>query len=509
MSANELSPEKHTDLGKLASEAGLALGGRLLGRFVGVVGDIMAARILGPEIFGLYAIGWTILRVIGLFAPLGLDKGILRFGAKNLNDQDDGSLKGTIVGSISMALLFSLFLCCSFLVLSPWLANVIFRKPDLIYIFRIIALTFPLITLLPIVEATTRLTGSVKYSVAIQDISQPVVALLLLVILYLGGLRLNAILFSDLLSFLFAVSFGIFFISRLFPVIFKKSVKPKFIISKLFLFSFPTALAGVFGTFLFWVDRLIIGYYRPAYEGGIYQAVSQTSTIFAVILGGFNAIVVPMISNFIHKGELERLQKVFRASTKWGLYLSLPVFIVIIVFPRDVLLVLFGNAYASGWSALLLLSIGQLVNIGTGAVGLLLVLAGLQNYWLALSLTAFLLNILLNWFLVPLLGINGAAIGTSISVTCLFFSAVVVTAKVLHITPYDRGYIKGILSAFIVFAIVLPIRVLQLKPLYLLILVSIISACAFFTLVVIFRLDSDDREFLSGIVTRFARFRFL
>lgn len=57
------------DSATLASGAGLALVGRVSGRVLQVLTEIFLARVLGPAIFGLYAAGWTLLRIIGLIAP--------------------------------------------------------------------------------------------------------------------------------------------------------------------------------------------------------------------------------------------------------------------------------------------------------------------------------------------------------------------------------------------------------------------------------------------------------
>ena len=103
---------------------------------------------------------------------------------------------------------------------------------------------------------------------------------------------------------------------------------------------------GVFTPFLIWVEPLIVGHFRTPAETGVYQAVSQTSTVFAIILSAFAAIFLPLIADLYHKKEFARLEELFRISTKWGLYISLPVFVMLCVFPREILIYVFDGRYA-------------------------------------------------------------------------------------------------------------------------------------------------------------------
>ena len=78
---NPRNDSKATDVSTLAGGASISLGGKIIGRTLAFLGDIAAARILGPDSFGLYAIGWTVLRTLSLISPLGLDQGIIYISA--------------------------------------------------------------------------------------------------------------------------------------------------------------------------------------------------------------------------------------------------------------------------------------------------------------------------------------------------------------------------------------------------------------------------------------------
>jgi len=69
------------DIRVLAKGTGIALPGQVIGRVLTFGGHVLLARLLGPEVFGLYALGWTLLKVGTLAAAFGLPVGVVRLGS--------------------------------------------------------------------------------------------------------------------------------------------------------------------------------------------------------------------------------------------------------------------------------------------------------------------------------------------------------------------------------------------------------------------------------------------
>jgi O-antigen/teichoic acid export membrane protein len=132
----------------------------------------------------------------------------------------------------------------------------------------------------------------------------------------------------------------------------------------------------------------------------------------------------------------------FRVSTKWTLYVSLPVLMVVWFAPRGVLNVLYGPAYVPGATALILLTVGQTINAGTGPTGPFLNMTGHHLVWLRLSGLALLTNVILCLLLVPRWGMEGAAASTGLSLTVLSLTSLAVVRRILGAWPYDRRFLK-------------------------------------------------------------------
>lgn len=493
------------DVRQMAAGAGIALGGKLTGRCVSLVGNVVLAHILGPAMFGLYAIGWTITKISTILTTLGLDSGVIRFASPSLG-VDDGRLKGAITQSLQFSVFSGLILGAAFYFLAPWLGRNVFHQTELITVFRCFAFAFPLVTCLKVASAATRVSRRMKFSVYAEDIGQPLAALLLILVFYLFGWKLGGALAAFVFSFGIGLILAIHYVKQLFPEVTATNIRAVLAGRELLIFSLPTSLSVMFGVLLLWVDRLFVGYYCTAADAGIYHAVSQLSVALSVILSGFGAIVIPMIATLYHHGQKERLEELFRISTKWGLYLSLPPFMVMCFAPREAVTVIFGQPYAIGWVVLPILGMGQLLNSGTGPVGGLLIMTGHQNALSILSAAAFLINIVCAVLLVPLMGMIGAAIGTALTVGLLCAVSLFMASRYLKLQPYDLRYMKGLLATAAAAAVLLPLRLLPISsPAFYLVVAVFASASVFGGTLIALGLDTEDKEFLHLILGRVLR----
>lgn len=500
------SPSEATkDVRHMAAGAGIALAGKLVGRCVALVGNVVLAHILGPASFGLYAIGWTISKLATVLAPLGLDSGVIRFASPNVG-RDRGRLKGAISQSLQFSVFSGLLLGGVFYLLAPWLGGDVFHQAELITVFRCFAFAFPLVTCLRVASAATRVSQRMKFSVYAEDVGQPLAALTLILVFYLFGWKLGGALAAFVFSFGIALILAIHYIKQLFPELSASHIRTVLAGRELLLFSLPTSLSVMFGVLLLWVDRLFVGYYCTAADAGIYHAASQLSVALSVILSGFGAIVIPMIAGLYHRGKKDRLEELFRVSTKWSLYLSLPPFLVMCFAPREAVTVIFGKPYAMGWMILPILGAGQLVNSGTGPVGGLLVMTGRQNALSVLSAVTFLANIVCAIVLVPRMGMVGAAIGTALTVGLLCGISILMARSYLKLWPYDMRYLKGLLAMAASAVALLLLRQLPISsPGLMLISVVLISGSVFCATLIVLGLDPEDKEFLGLILGRVFR----
>ena len=93
---------------------------------------------------------------------------------------------------------------------------------------------------------------------------------------------------------------------------------------------------------------------------------------------------------------------------------SIPLIILSFLFPK-LLLGIFGKEFVSGTIAFLILSVGRLISSLSGPAGNILQMTNNQNIYAKILFIGALFNIVLNYILIPIYGVNGAAIASMLS----------------------------------------------------------------------------------------------
>jgi O-antigen/teichoic acid export membrane protein len=495
----ERNAQQQSDALKIFKGASITLVGRVSGRGLHLLTQVVLARLLGADVYGLYAIGWTLLRMLAFLGVLGFDLGIIRYGARFWN-QDTARLKGVVIQSLGSSFATSAALAIALYLMAPWLATVAFEDPRVANVIRGFAPGLILYAGMKVAAAGTRVGQRMQYSAYAQDIGQPGsnLALALLFLLAFAWGLAGAVA-AAVLSFAIGLGVALFFLIRMLPDLLRKATLPRLLGRELLYFSIPASLAGMLGAYLVWVDRLILGVFRPSVDVGIYQAISQVSILFSVILAAVATIASPMIARMHHRGELQRMEEVYRVTTKWALYLSLPFFVLIVMEPGGLITTIFGSEYGRGWLPLVILSAGQLVNVGTGAVHSLLVMTGHQKTWLLLSAATLAVNVTLNIVLIPRWGIAGAAVATALALSLLFIAGVLLIRVSLNIWPYDHRFLKiALATAVSVATLAIKEATLVLPTSIDVLLTALLAALAFGGTLAVVGVDEEDRVLLAA-----------
>ena len=188
--------------------------------------------------------------------------------------------------------------------------------------------------------------------------------------------------------------------------------------------SFPTnklvrsALPMMFSTaFLFlinWTDIFMLGFIETSENVGIYNVAYKISSMGFLIIIPVNIVIAPKISELYSSKQMESLKKLIQQSTRLITFLTLPLFGIIIIFRVEILR-FFGVEFIAGEMALIIISIGVLLNAMSGNVDQILNMTNSQKTLRNITIICLIANIILNYYLIPIYGINGAAIASLIT----------------------------------------------------------------------------------------------
>ncbi len=445
------------DVRRLAGGAAVQLAGRIVGRGSAFLLQLALARFLEPMAYGLFSLGHTLFLISGLGATLGLEHAAIRFASRHLGE-DEASLGAVLRRCVTLAAGASLAMAAVLYLAAPWLATGVFQKPGLAPVLALFALGLPLIAGLRVAAAGTRVSQRMQFSAIAEDLVQPLANLTLVTIFWIVGWRLLGAVGAVVASFGVAMVVAAIFLRRTFPTVTAPAGGQAPRVQELIAFAMPAAFAGLLGLGTLWADRLVVGSLLSEEETGIYAAAAYPATVLALLLTSFTAIFAPMIAELYQKGERERLERLFRTATRWGICLGMPAFLAVAFFAHPLIAVVLGAPYLPGEWAMVILTGGQMVNLATGSVGFLLVMSGRQKLWMMMTAVALLANVVLNFQWIPRFGLEGAATATACVLVALFLAALVAVHRVLGLWPYDRRIGKDLAAAAATAAVLALIR---------------------------------------------------
>jgi len=430
-----------------AKGGGIAFAGNLFGYIVRFAFGIMIARLLGAELFGLYSLGMTFPEIAGTIAVLGLSAGLARFIPIAITNKDEPRLRGLIQVGIAIPGLVGLGLAVVIFLSANLISVRFYDQPALTPVLRLASWAIPLFALISVLEAITQGFKRMEYKVYSIDITLPILKLLLTVILLIAGLGVMGATAGYVFPLAGTVVMLLVFVNRLFPL--KRSWRmAKYHIRDLFHFSLPVYLSQLVNQFSSSIGTLVLGLFGTASGVGIFTASLRVSSIGVLFYWSLMRIAAPVIADLHNQGRIDQLERMYQATTKWGMSFNLPVFLTTAIFAPP-LLSIFGQDYVTGATALTILAFAGLIDASTGVCGTIITMTGHSKLSLANSITSLVVTIGLDLLLIPRWEMVGAAVAGALSIILLNVLRLIQVYLLHRIQPYNQGFLKPILAAFV------------------------------------------------------------
>ncbi|MGH2693494.1 MAG: oligosaccharide flippase family protein [Actinomycetota bacterium] len=215
---------------------------------------------------------------------------------------------------------------------------------------------------------------------------------------------------------------------------------------RLFRYAGPRAPAALFSQLLFWTDLFVLTAYAPGAEIGVYSAALRSGQILVLFLTSVSLMFSPFVADLHARGERDRLERLFKALTRWTLAATMPAFLLLAVAPETVLR-LFGAEFSGGETALLIVLAGQFVNVATGSVGFVLIMVGRTGWDLLVYAASLVLNLGLAFALAPEYGMEGAAVANAVTFAASKWARLAMVKRFVGIQPYDPHYARLVLPS--------------------------------------------------------------
>jgi O-antigen/teichoic acid export membrane protein len=370
---------------------------------------------------GIFSLSLSVLMIFEMLGTLGFKTSILRFVGQFSAENEPWKIKSVYYSMLMMSVSLSIVLGVFFYYTSGWVAQIVFNDKGLTQPFMVMSFIIPVVCVYSINIEFIRALKEITISEYFRNVSR----FLLSVIFIIG---FSFFYNSNLLPIL--AYFTALIISMLFSLIYilikaKPFPNGGFVSkSELFKVSIPMMITSVSFLLMGNIDKIMLGMLSTVENVGVYYVALKLATFTSFILASINSIAAPKFSELFWQKKMDSLRKIVRASSLIIFIFTFPVLLIYISLPKQIM-GLFGEEFVLGWSSLVILSIGQFVNASCGSIGVFMNMTGEQKNMRNMVLVATILNITLNYMLIPLYGINGAAIATAVSMSSWNLVAVV------------------------------------------------------------------------------------
>ena len=153
-----------------------------------------------------------------------------------------------------------------------------------------------------------------------------------------------------------------------------------------------------------------------------------------------NAIITifnPIIVELVQSKNFERLNGLLKLVTKWLLLFNLPLLMLFYMLP-DVVLTFFDDAYAPSQYPLVILVGGQVIWSACSIAMRIIPMSGYAMLNLANGVVAAIVNMGLNYYLIPKYGNLGAAMATSITLIIWSMWRLIEVKWLLNCFPFHK-----------------------------------------------------------------------
>ena len=387
---------------------------KIVGLLVGYGLAIFITNKFGAFVFGQYVTALLIVEILSIISRLGIDTVLVRFISRYVHKGASSLINQLFFKSIALVTLSAVVFTLLLLFFSDYIAN--FMNLDEEYLLIVSFSFIPLVLFHMNTQAIRGLKQMMSFSF-LNNVAITLFTFILMVVLVAFSTSEKLPIYAYVMSvFVMTISsYFLWFFHRAKIVDSKQNNSESELSTKaLFKVSIPLLLGQSMMLIMGKVDLFMLANMTTSDKVGIYNIVLKLSMLAYMGLMAVNSIAAPKFSEIHSSGDIDALKKIVQQSTKTIFWVTFPVILLFLIFP-DTILGVFGDEFKLAAMALIILSISKMFSAISGSVGTFLQMVGKQNVFQNILIFTAIINIVLNYTLIPKYGIDGAAFASAIS----------------------------------------------------------------------------------------------
>ena len=338
------------ELTKIAEESTRAgfflISGTASATIIMAIASIIIARLLGPELYGQYTLALVTPQLLLLFTDLGINQGIVKFTATFRAKNENWRVKNVIkYGLIVRAAAGTIIFAVNYF-FADFFATILLQRPELTFYVRIAALSVLFQAIFTTITSAFVGLDKSEYNALASNIQASAKAIISLSLVLLGFSIAGAVI-GYVISYAVAAILSLailIFATRENKKIRDEGERVRRDLKVIFNYGIPLYLSILLTGFIPVYQNVVLAFFTTDVDVGNYKAAMNFISLMQVLTVPITTALLPAFSKLNSSTE-EKVRTFYKLANKYTAMIIIPLTFLIIILSREIVDVIYGNAY--------------------------------------------------------------------------------------------------------------------------------------------------------------------
>lgn len=202
-------------------------------------------------------------------------------------------------------------------------------------------------------------------------------------------------------------------------------------------------------------DITMLGLMEGNYSVGLYSTAVKMSNLVSQVVASLAWVVMPRMSLYFTNGDFKKINSMLRKMLNFLISIGLPVAIGVVCISSELITIIAGSDYVLASNCLRILMLSFVFSLFGGSFlgNMVLLPSKKEDLYMKVCCISTIVNLVLNYFFIPIYGINAAAGATAFSSLLILILLIVTKDKRIRIDNLKSLVIGPIIGSTIIIII--------------------------------------------------------
>ena len=257
----------------------------------------------------------------------------------------------------------------------------------------------------------------------------------------------------------------------------KQHIKPILVLS----------LTIIFSTIYMKVDIIMLQHMVGEDCVGIYSNAHKIVNIVTSVCTAITAVFLPRIS-YLYQNDRKEFDALIAKGLEFLYFITIPACTGLIILAKELTQVLYGDAFAAAGSVMMILA---LLIVIQGIGGLtnyqVVICSGKESVFIPTTIISMLINVSVNWLLIPRYNAVGAAIASVLGELFLNVALFIYIHKTVGFRVHVSTFVKCLIADAVMVGAVFAVKWVEMSDLLHWIVIVLVGAAAYFAVSIVLK----------------------